>query len=249
MAAHRQGLHPLPGKRRGAHRGQGPAPPPRPDHQPRCPRRPAHPLRRRPGAAPGAAGPRLRGGRDPDAPAGPRRRQRPLLTTHINAYDLDQYLRIAPEPYLERLCVGGLEKVFEPGGAFRNEGVSCKHNPEFTMPEAYQAHADYDVMPGLARELLQGAATARPRFPGGPQGPRRARHLWDLARQDRVRGALRDARGGDRPRHRTAATAPGCRTPRTTGPVTACWRCTNGWSSTGPDRPPSTRTSRPASPG
>ncbi|OXY89373.1 bifunctional lysylphosphatidylglycerol synthetase/lysine--tRNA ligase LysX [Streptomyces diastatochromogenes] len=82
------------------------------------------------------------------------------FTTHINAYDLDLYLRIAPELYLKRLCVGGLEKVFELGRTFRNEGVSYKHNPEFTMLEAYQAHADYDVMLDLTRELIQGAATA-----------------------------------------------------------------------------------------
>ncbi|MGW3160920.1 bifunctional lysylphosphatidylglycerol synthetase/lysine--tRNA ligase LysX [Streptomyces sp. NPDC001089] len=82
------------------------------------------------------------------------------FTTHINAYDLDLHLRIAPELYLKRLCVGGLEKVFEMGRAFRNEGVSHKHNPEFTMLEAYQAFADYDVMLDLARELIQGAATA-----------------------------------------------------------------------------------------
>lgn len=86
-------------------------------------------------------------------------RARPF-TTHINAYDLDLYLRIAPELYLKRLCVGGVEKVFELGRAFRNEGVSHQHNPEFTMLEAYQAHADYDVMPDLARALVQGAATA-----------------------------------------------------------------------------------------
>ncbi|MEU8792324.1 bifunctional lysylphosphatidylglycerol synthetase/lysine--tRNA ligase LysX [Streptomyces sp. NPDC048643] len=82
------------------------------------------------------------------------------FTTHINAYDLNLYLRIAPELYLKRLCVGGLEKVFEMGRTFRNEGVSYKHNPEFTMLEAYQAFADYDVMLDLARELIQGAATA-----------------------------------------------------------------------------------------
>ncbi|PZG85941.1 lysine--tRNA ligase [Streptomyces sp. NTH33] len=82
------------------------------------------------------------------------------FTTHINAYHLDLYLRIAPELYLKRLCVGGLEKVFEMGRTFRNEGVSPKHNPEFTMLEAYQAYADYDVMLGLTRELIQEAATA-----------------------------------------------------------------------------------------
>ncbi|GHE97990.1 lysylphosphatidylglycerol biosynthesis bifunctional protein LysX [Streptomyces longispororuber] len=82
------------------------------------------------------------------------------FTTHSNAYDLDLYLRIAPELYLKRLCVGGLEKVFELGRTFRNEGVSYKHNPEFTMLEAYQAHADYDVMLDLTRDLVRAAATA-----------------------------------------------------------------------------------------
>ncbi|MGW3059762.1 bifunctional lysylphosphatidylglycerol synthetase/lysine--tRNA ligase LysX [Streptomyces goshikiensis] len=94
--------------------------------------------------------------------------------THINAYDLDLYLRIAPELYLKRLCVGGMEKVFEMGRTFRNEGVSYKHNPEFTMLEAYQAFADYDVMLDLTRELIQGAATAAYGSPiahkAGPDG-------------------------------------------------------------------------------
>ena len=80
--------------------------------------------------------------------------------THINAYGLDLYLRIAPELYLKRLCVGGVEKVFELGRTFRNEGTSYKHNPEFTMLEAYQAFADYHTMMDLARELIQAAATA-----------------------------------------------------------------------------------------
>ena len=57
---------------------------------------------------------------------------RPFMT-HINAYDLDLYLRIAPELYLKRLCVGGVERVFELGRAFRNEGVDFSHNPEFTL--------------------------------------------------------------------------------------------------------------------
>lgn len=84
---------------------------------------------------------------------------RPFLT-HINAYDLDLYLRIAPELYLKRLCVGGVERVFELGRAFRNEGVDFSHNPEFTLLEAYQAHADYNVWIDGARELIQNAAVA-----------------------------------------------------------------------------------------
>jgi lysyl-tRNA synthetase class 2 len=84
---------------------------------------------------------------------------RPFLT-HINAYDLGLYLRIAPELYLKRLCVGGVERVFELGRAFRNEGVDFSHNPEFTLLEAYQAHADYNVWIDGCRELIQNAAIA-----------------------------------------------------------------------------------------
>ncbi|WP_136193078.1 bifunctional lysylphosphatidylglycerol synthetase/lysine--tRNA ligase LysX [Actinomyces procaprae] len=80
--------------------------------------------------------------------------------THINAYDLDLYLRIAPELYLKRLMVGGMERVFEIGRNFRNEGADATHNPEFTMLEAYQAYADYGVMKDVARDLIVGAARA-----------------------------------------------------------------------------------------
>jgi lysyl-tRNA synthetase class 2 len=82
------------------------------------------------------------------------------FTTHINVYDMPLYLRIAPELYLKRLCVGGIEKVFELGRTFRNEGVSFKHNPEFTMLEVYQAYADYTVMRELCADLIRAAATA-----------------------------------------------------------------------------------------
>jgi len=84
---------------------------------------------------------------------------RPFIT-HINTYDMDLYLRIAPELYLKRLCVGGVERVFELGRAFRNEGVDFSHNPEFTLLEAYQAHADYLVWIDGCRELIQNAAEA-----------------------------------------------------------------------------------------
>jgi lysyl-tRNA synthetase class 2 len=82
------------------------------------------------------------------------------FSTHINSYDLDLYLRIAPELYLKRLCVGGVERVFELGRAFRNEGVDFSHNPEFTLLEAYQAHADYTDWIEGCRELIQNAAQA-----------------------------------------------------------------------------------------
>lgn len=80
--------------------------------------------------------------------------------THINAYDLDLYLRIATELHLKRLVVGGLERVFEIGRQFRNEGVDFKHNPEFTSLEVYQAYSDYTTMRILTQELIQEAATA-----------------------------------------------------------------------------------------
>jgi lysyl-tRNA synthetase, class II len=82
------------------------------------------------------------------------------FTTHINAFDLDLYLRIALELYLKRLVVGGLERVYEIGRIFRNEGADATHNPEFTMLEVYQAYADYNVMQTLTMELVQAAAVA-----------------------------------------------------------------------------------------
>ena len=80
--------------------------------------------------------------------------------THINAYNMELYLRIAPELFLKRLAVGGIERVFEINRNFRNEGVDASHNPEFTMLEAYQAYGDYDQMQTLTRELIQEAAVA-----------------------------------------------------------------------------------------
>jgi len=77
------------------------------------------------------------------------------FTTHHNALDLDLYLRIAPELYLKRLTVGGLERVFEIGRVFRNEGISTRHNPEFTMLELYQAYADYGDIMDLVEELVE----------------------------------------------------------------------------------------------
>ena len=82
--------------------------------------------------------------------------------THYNALHTDVYLRIATELYLKRCVVGGLERVFEIGRTFRNEGLSPRHNPEFTMLELYQAYGDYtdmmliceDIVAGTAEELL-----------------------------------------------------------------------------------------------
>jgi len=83
---------------------------------------------------------------------------RPFVTHH-NTLDADLYLRIAPELYLKRLTVGGLEKVFEINRNFRNEGVSTQHNPEFTMMEFYEAYADYQALMRMTEEMI--AATAR----------------------------------------------------------------------------------------
>jgi lysyl-tRNA synthetase, class II len=80
--------------------------------------------------------------------------------THHNAYDLDLYLRIAPELHLKRLLIGGIEKVFEINRNFRNEGVDATHNTEFTMLEAYETYGDYDTVATLTRELIQQAAVA-----------------------------------------------------------------------------------------
>jgi lysyl-tRNA synthetase, class II len=82
------------------------------------------------------------------------------FTTHINAYDMELYLRIALELYLKRLIVGGIERVFEIGRNFRNEGADTTHNPEFTMLEAYEAYGDYSTVGNLTRDLIQRAAVA-----------------------------------------------------------------------------------------
>ncbi|MCC6354709.1 MAG: lysine--tRNA ligase [Verrucomicrobiae bacterium] len=82
------------------------------------------------------------------------------FVTHHNALDIDLYLRIAPELYLKRLLVGGFERVFEINRNFRNEGLSRKHNPEFTMLEAYWAYADFELMADLMEELIAGLAAS-----------------------------------------------------------------------------------------
>ena len=80
---------------------------------------------------------------------------RPFITHH-NALDIDMYLRIAPELYLKRLVVGGFERVYEINRNFRNEGLSTRHNPEFTMLEFYQAYADFNDLMDLTEDMLRG---------------------------------------------------------------------------------------------
>lgn len=82
---------------------------------------------------------------------------RPFIT-HMNAYDIDLYMRIAPELFLKRAAVGGIEKVFEINRNFRNEGADSSHSPEFSMLEAYEAYGDYTTIGRLTQDLVQGAA-------------------------------------------------------------------------------------------
>jgi lysyl-tRNA synthetase class 2 len=120
---------------------------------------------------------------------------RPFVTHH-NVLDRDLFLRIATELYLKRLIVGGLERVYELGKDFRNEGVSHKHNPEFTMVETYEAYADYrDVMEMLERLVAHAAREAT----GGTTVPWKGGSI-DFAppwRRVDLRGALREASGID----------------------------------------------------
>ena len=96
---------------------------------------------------------------------------RPFITHH-NTLDRDLYLRVATELYLKRLVVGGLERVYELGKDFRNEGVSPKHNPEFTMLEFYEAYADYEVMMERVEKLLVCASDAVARVLGDERSVR-----------------------------------------------------------------------------
>ena len=84
---------------------------------------------------------------------------RPFVT-HSNAFDTELYLRIAPELYLKRAVVGGIERVYEINRNFRNEGADSTHSPEFAMLEAYQAYGDYNQMAELTQQLVQNAAIA-----------------------------------------------------------------------------------------
>ncbi len=101
---------------------------------------------------------------------------RPFITHH-NALDMPMYLRIAPELYLKRLVVGGFERVFEINRNFRNEGLSPRHNPEFTMMEFYMAYADYHDLMDLTEEMLSSIATD---LCGSPQLPY-GEHTVDFA--------------------------------------------------------------------
>jgi lysyl-tRNA synthetase, class II len=120
---------------------------------------------------------------------------RPFITHH-NALDRDLYLRIATELYLKRLIVGGLERVYELGKDFRNEGVSHKHNPEFTMVEWYEAHADYEGAMARTEAIVRDAAAA-----SGYAGGLDFSAPW---RRARFVDAIRDKSGIDLAEHTTA---------------------------------------------
>jgi lysyl-tRNA synthetase class 2 len=92
------------------------------------------------------------------------------FTTHHNALDMDLFLRIAPELYLKRLVVGGLDRVYEINRNFRNEGVSTQHNPEFTMLEFYQAYANYKDLMDMTEELIVFVAKEVTKTPDCPEG-------------------------------------------------------------------------------
>ncbi len=111
------------------------------------------------------------------------------FTTHHNALGRDLYLRIATELYLKRLIVGGLERVYELGKDFRNEGISHKHNPEFTMVEFYEAYADYQDMAERTERLVAAAAEA-----AGYDGAIDLSPPW---RRETLQGAIRDRSGID----------------------------------------------------
>jgi lysyl-tRNA synthetase class 2 len=111
------------------------------------------------------------------------------FTTHHNALDRDLYLRIATELYLKRLIVGGLERVYELGKDFRNEGVSHKHNPEFTMVEWYEAYADYEGAMARTEAIVRAAAAA-----SGYAGELNFSAPW---KRVRFVDAIRDASGID----------------------------------------------------
>ena len=174
---------------------------------------------------------------------------RPFIT-HINAYDMDLYLRIALELYLKRLIVGGIEKVYEIGRIFRNEGADATHNPEFTMLELYQAYADYDSMATLTRELIQAAArdalgSTVLRRPDGSE-----HDIGGQWQHKTVHGAVSEALGEEvtpdtsEERLRKLAASRASTWRRAGVAARSCWRCTSTWPSAGPCCRRSTGTSR-----
>ncbi len=149
--------------------------------------------------------------------------------THHNTLDIDLYLRIAPELYLKRLIVGGLERVYEINRNFRNEGISTRHNPEFTMLEFYQAYTDYLGMMDLSEELLR---TCRDRchWIGGSGIPGRENRFRQLPPRQHARCRRRSepegscSSGSVRAQHRSHADPADHRFRLSGGSFAACRR-------------------------
>ena len=118
---------------------------------------------------------------------------RPFVTHH-NALDMELYLRIAPELYLKRLTVGGMERVFEINRNFRNEGISTQHNPEFTMLEFYQAYAEYQGLMALTETLVEAVARTASARPTSSSTARRSRSPAPWRRLSLREAAARAAR-------------------------------------------------------
>ena len=175
---------------------------------------------------------------------------RPFVTHH-NALDMDLYLRIALELHLKRLIVGGLERVFEIGRVFRNEGIAPKYNPEFTMLEVYQAFADYTDMMDAHRGAHRPGGARRPRHDGRSRSaarpstwPRRGAGPGSSTSSTEVRrpaGAPVDVGGRAAQRSATPTASP---TSRTWAPASSAWSCTTPSSSPRWWRPPSSSTTR-----
>ena len=127
---------------------------------------------------------------------------RPFVTHH-NTLDIELYLRVAPELYLKRLTVGGIERVYEINRNFRNEGISTQHNPEFTMLEFYEAYVGLPAPDAVTEEMLSGVARARHRH--ASRAVRRARRSRSRRRSAGCRCARRPPR---RPRRNSATRCP-----------------------------------------
>jgi lysyl-tRNA synthetase class 2 len=130
--------------------------------------------------------------------------------THLNAFNLDMTLRIALELYLKRLVVGGVDRVFEIGRIFRNEGVDSTHSPEFTMLEFYEAYGDYDTVADLTREMVLEAARrlGRTRVPDGAGGEIDLEQPWRRATlHELVSEAVGETVDAGTPRERLVALA------------------------------------------
>ena len=171
---------------------------------------------------------------------------RPFVTHH-NALDMQLFLRIAPELYLKRLVVGGLERVYEINRNFRNEGISTQHNPEFTMLEFYQAYSDYHELMVMTEEMLSACAreatgTRSDHVRRAPDFARAAVPAGVAARR-RARGGAASARRGGRAT-RICATA----RPRRRWRARLASRCSPAWGA-GQDRDRDLRAPERARPG